>query len=258
MIDISIVGNAALVWDADAVYQLRKARIVGSLIGTLSKIPQQNIYLSLPLHLLPEEATLLVDQGLARLVNHSMQVNQQSLEQYTQIHADWIVNESEKRHADAAARKQKALATSDLDGPTTESSVKPLPIVRIPTSNNNIPWMVTNLVTWSFPATRVEKQRAIVFANLWKRGYYISSGSKFGGDYLLYSGDPLRFHSQFVASVISPEEMFPMLEIVTAGRLGTVVKKNHLLCAPKTLDMKEAREMEEPVIYLSVEWTGWN
>lgn len=89
-----------------------------------------------------------------------------------------------------------------------------------------------------------------VFEDLWLKGYYMGKGLKFGGDYLCYPGDPLRFHSHFTAIVLeSPkEEIFP-LDIVSWGRLATAVKKACLLAS---WDNKAQK-----VRYLSLEWAGF-
>ena len=59
-----------LLYDINVVTWLRKNHnILGVLIGTLPQIPQQNVFLGLPLELQPEEARLLVEKGLAYLMN---------------------------------------------------------------------------------------------------------------------------------------------------------------------------------------------
>lgn len=78
----------------------------------------------------------------------------------------------------------------------------------------------------------------------------MGSGIKFGGDYLVYPGDPLRYHSHFVATVIeSPSQTLRPMEVVAHGRLGTATKKSHLLCTWND----ETKE----VSYLSIEWAGF-
>lgn len=60
------------VWNADDWLQLRKEyRIVGALIGCLAHLPRQDSFLGLPMVLLPEEVTLLLEQEVARLVSYS-------------------------------------------------------------------------------------------------------------------------------------------------------------------------------------------
>ena len=65
-----------------------------------------------------------------------------------------------------------------------------------------------------------------------------------------YLGDPLRYHSHFVATVHeSPEFAIRPMEIVAHGRLGTATKKAHLLCGYD--------EAKQEVSYYSIEWAGF-
>jgi tRNA-splicing endonuclease subunit Sen34 len=41
---------------------------------------------------------------------------------------------------------------------------------------------------WTFPETVSERAKCAVFRGLWEQGYFIGSGMKFGGDYLVYPG----------------------------------------------------------------------
>jgi tRNA-splicing endonuclease subunit Sen34 len=47
-------------------------RIVGALIGCLAHLPRQDSFLGLPMVLLPEEVTLLLEQKVVRLVSYSL------------------------------------------------------------------------------------------------------------------------------------------------------------------------------------------
>lgn len=42
---------------------------------------------------------------------------------------------------------------------------------------------------WKFPETTVERLRYSVFKDLWHKGYYLTAGIKFGGDFLAYPGE---------------------------------------------------------------------
>ncbi|PSS22652.1 hypothetical protein PHLCEN_2v3018 [Hermanssonia centrifuga] len=103
---------------------------------------------------------------------------------------------------------------------------------------------------WSYPTNLFERAKCGVFQDLWESGHFMGGGIKFGGDFLVYPGDPLRYHSHFVASVIeSPIATLKPMEIVAHGRLGTATKKAHLLCGWDD----EKRE----VSYYSIEWAGF-
>ncbi|RAH58726.1 tRNA-splicing endonuclease subunit sen34 [Aspergillus piperis CBS 112811] len=69
-IPISYIGGSYFLFSIDAVtYVRREHHICGVLSGTLPQIPQQNVFLGLPLKLMPEEARLLVEKGVACIVD---------------------------------------------------------------------------------------------------------------------------------------------------------------------------------------------
>lgn len=55
---------------ADWLKLREEHRIVGALIGCLAHLPRQDSFLGLPMVLLPEEVTLLLEQEVARLVTY--------------------------------------------------------------------------------------------------------------------------------------------------------------------------------------------
>ncbi|RAL14068.1 tRNA splicing endonuclease subunit SEN34 [Aspergillus homomorphus CBS 101889] len=69
-IPISYIAGSYFLFSIDAVTYLRREHhICGVLSGTLPQIPQQNVFLGLPLKLMPEEARLLVEKGVACIVD---------------------------------------------------------------------------------------------------------------------------------------------------------------------------------------------
>ena len=125
---------------------------------------------------------------------------------------------------------------------------------------------------WTYPSTLTERARCAVFEDLHSKGYFLSTGLRFGGDFVVYPGDPLRYHSHYTAAVLeTPQTPMPAYHIVAAGRLGTAVKKSHLLCQANTsvTDDEEARvrrqqgaddDVNTPwgqVIYWSLAWAGF-
>lgn len=101
---------------------------------------------------------------------------------------------------------------------------------------------------WTFPETELEKLRYQVYMDLWGKGYYITQGSKFGGDYLVYPSDPFRFHSYFVVTIISWKKNIHSLDLVSIGRLGSTVKKTSVLASVN---------ISGKVIYTSIQWPGF-
>ncbi|KAL6233025.1 hypothetical protein BDW75DRAFT_7718 [Aspergillus navahoensis] len=69
-IPISYIAGNYFVFSVDAATFLRREHhICGVLAGTLPQVPQQNVFMGLPLELMPEEARLLVEKGVACIVD---------------------------------------------------------------------------------------------------------------------------------------------------------------------------------------------
>jgi len=188
----------------------------------------------------------------------------------------------EARRAAAAANKTDADASLVVAGDPVQAPRPPQTVpaytVVIPGTSASFSWYTPaphaystiqaakDAGIWSHPSDLSERAKCAVFRDLWDKGYYMGGGLKFGGDFLVYpgtpfsvtspqrssrlSGDPLRYHSHFTATVIeSPEKPVMPMEIVAHGRLGTATKKTHLFC---TWD-----ETANQVSYVSIEWAGF-
>jgi tRNA-splicing endonuclease subunit Sen34 len=67
---VFLVGGRYTLYDINTVSHARRVHnISGVLIGGLPQAPQQNVFLGIPLELMPEEARLLVDKGVAYIVD---------------------------------------------------------------------------------------------------------------------------------------------------------------------------------------------
>lgn len=105
-----------------------------------------------------------------------------------------------------------------------------------------------------------------LYAHLQDKGFYMMPGIRFGCDYNVYPGDPLRFHSHFQAKAYGWEEPIPILDLVGAGRLGNATKKSVLIggevpkCETegygenKDDGVKEESSIIPPVRVFSIEW----
>lgn len=100
---------------------------------------------------------------------------------------------------------------------------------------------------WHYPRTEQEQIKFKIFNDLWEKGYYLTSGSKFGGDFLAYPGDPFKFHSFFVVMVMPQSKKIRMLDLIAIGRLAATVKKTAVL---GTVDSNG------DVVYSSIKWSG--
>ena len=120
-------------------------------------------------------------------------------------------------------------------------------LIHIPTE---MPRRMQSLppAVWTYPKTDREKLRYRVFLDLWEKGYYLTSGVNFGGDFLAYPGDPMRYHSFYIVIVVPWGKRITPFEMISAGRLGATVKKTALLCS--------VNDDTEEVVYTSVKWSG--
>ena len=85
---------------------------------------------------------------------------------------------------------------------------------------------------------------------------------------MAYPGDPLRYHSHFLANGLQWDEEFDLLDLVGGGRLGTGVKKSFVLGGLEAGDMEKVKEGgkggerkgndggERKVRAFSIEWAG--
>ncbi|KXN82595.1 putative tRNA-splicing endonuclease subunit sen-34 [Leucoagaricus sp. SymC.cos] len=314
-VPLRVSNNTAYLWNVDDITTLRsKHNICGILTGTLPHLSQQNVFLGIPLVLLPEEVVLLVENEMAVIVydpTAHMQPTSEELKNWNKEQQDSFrqqitaneakANEKENKRplSEQALQKRKEreerkrLAVQKLaEEANTEYIYVPSPLpeklskenpettiklpqpppyeqsiasasytITIPAASE-YQWYSSDKATfttivsaqkagvWTYPSNLTERARCGVFRSLWAKGYFMGSGIKFGGDYLVYPGDPLRYHSHFVATVIeSPSQTLRPMEVVAHGRLGTATKKSHLLC-------KWDDEKKE-VSYLSIEWAGF-
>lgn len=111
-----------------------------------------------------------------------------------------------------------SLATSQLPQPLAYS-VTPTASYSPPSLPQPSQQQLEPVVPVSYP----------LFAHLHANNYFITPGLRFGCDYSVYPGDPLRFHSHFLAVGYDWDEEIPLLDLVGGGRLGTGVKKGFLI-----------------------------
>lgn len=101
-IPVSLIGIRYLLFSIDAVTYLRREHhICGVLIGSLPQLPQQNVFLGLPLELMPEEVRLLVEKGLAYVVDDPV-AHQQGLATASVQRKRQYVEELRKKGREAA------------------------------------------------------------------------------------------------------------------------------------------------------------
>jgi tRNA-splicing endonuclease subunit Sen34 len=308
-IPISLVGGHYLLFDVKAVSYLRREHnVCGYNIGTLPQSPSQNIFLGLPTLIMPEEAQLLIDSGIAFLLDDAQAHDQAVFENKRSRKAEYIakarrqadeverVRTEEKEHAARRALEKKSNGTKpkeklnesktptnnlldfdDLDQVTTSttpnstepSQTTPIKVLSPPTlsSTYHVTPTTSRLLTEPTNPQTLIRQTPIpnlpssypLFRHLHSRGYFMTPGLRFGCQYSTYPGDPLRFHSHFLAIGVGWEEEIDLMDIVAGGRLGTGVKKGFLIggeepASKNGVNAQDGKEVEPKIRTFSVEW----
>ncbi|KAG8567593.1 hypothetical protein GDO81_013706 [Engystomops pustulosus] len=276
-IQIHFQQGTAFVWRAEDARRTREEHgLVGNLVGALVRKPRQNTRLGLPLQLLPEEARLLLEIGAAQLVHHGSSADKtydvDEKESYAQfLHQSYeeqwkLALQEKKRTLEGLSerivegRSKRKRQRIDQNGPIKEllnleqtfhfpkeAMMVQIPTAQLHTGNVEEVDIQENKSEWPYLDKENHETRYKVFSDLWQKGYYLTSGGKFGGDFLVYPGDPMRFHAHYIAICFSQAEDIALSDIITAGRLGTNVKKTVLLCS---------LDREGHVTYTSLQWSG--
>ncbi|XP_078140398.1 tRNA-splicing endonuclease subunit Sen34 [Centroberyx gerrardi] len=271
-------GSAPLVWGVAEVRAVRAAGLVGALLGALPRQPRQNGRLGRPLQLSREERRLLAESrpGAAapvRLISRSRQegkggeVHRRLVERYEAAQERSYEEQSVLALEDRKAALLRAVAGGTA-GEAAAARVEALDrsfafprsamAVQLSTARAGLAHCPEgrDFLRAGPPAARPPGPRSDtryrVFRDLRGRGFYLTSAGKFGGDFLVYPGDPLRFHAHFIAVCLSRDEPLPLLDVLAVARLGSNVKKTVLLCSPGPED----GDGDGGVVYTSLQWSG--
>ncbi|CAD5234778.1 unnamed protein product [Bursaphelenchus xylophilus] len=80
-----------------------------------------------------------------------------------------------------------------------------------------------------FPDDIDYRARLTVFRDLWRKGFYLTSGQKFGCDYLAYEKSPGEEHSRFMVYCKRSEDSIYPLDVLSLSRVAGQVGKAVLL-----------------------------
>ncbi|KAI6093985.1 SEN34 subunit of tRNA-splicing endonuclease [Hypoxylon rubiginosum] len=288
---ISKVAGRYLIFDIDDVMYLRRNHnICAVFTGTIPQNPQQNIFMGLPIELMPEEAQVLVDKNAAYVVDDAVfhparlaamgDAERKSYLESVKVEgrraqmAAVESKESKRPKVIKKGKKKSKAAESEMPGeenaleksseggetidlfsppsPSASPATKPKEEVEEEPSEFAITPTTSGLITPPYesgtnsPTTLVNVPPSYpLYAHLQDRGYYMMPGLRFGCDYNVYPGDPLRFHSHFQATSYGWDEEITMLDIVASGRLGTTVKKGYLIGGAVADDQGKVRSTVE-------------
>ncbi|XP_037330232.2 tRNA-splicing endonuclease subunit Sen34 [Pungitius pungitius] len=269
-VGVSLCDSAPLLWRVEDLQAVRSQGLVGALLGSLPRIPRQNLRLGRPLLLLPEEEELLTERQAAAALPVYQDREGAELRLQVKQHLEDQQRSYEEQSVLALEDRKSALQRA-MTSSRTESGDEALrsrlealdQSFTFPRSALAVQVSTAKAGLFYRPEARAILQahrpirgqdepschtaRYQVFRDLRGRGFYLTSAGKFGGHFLVYPGDPLRFHAHFIAVCLSLEEPICLLDLLAVARLGSNVKKTVLLCSPGPGGR---------VQYTSLQWSG--
>ncbi|MEQ2184891.1 hypothetical protein GOODEAATRI_012612, partial [Goodea atripinnis] len=229
-----LCDSAPLLWRFQDLKTVRSNSLVGALLGSLPRTPRQNIRLGRPLLLMPEEERVLREHHGAAALSARNQVRNRA-------------------GSESGAGSDEALQCRLLALEQNFSFPRSALAVQLSTARAGLSHCQETraFLEADWPIREQDSPRRDaryqVFRDLWRRGFFLTSAGKFGGDFLVYPGDPLRFHAHFIAVCLTLDESICMLDVLSVARLGSNVKKTVLLCSPAP---------DGSVHYTSLQWSG--
>ena len=232
---IFVNGDFGFVWDMDLNALLKDSRIVGHSLGRGGQ---------LPIRLLPEQVKLAVELRLAQTV--------QSV--YSEATEANVSDFNRKRLDELDIYGQQKLDYHEtmkglhLTGRRSEARtiLRPVAPMSVELNSERLGWHKVHPIEFAWPNTKGELARFRIFKYLYEKSFYITTGSKFGGDYLLYEDKVENCHAKYIVLV---RETISPLDLISHARVGTQTKKIFV--------MASYDHEKDKVQCTTFEWTGW-
>uniref|UniRef100_A0A8C2IUA3 tRNA-splicing endonuclease subunit SEN34 n=1 Tax=Cyprinus carpio TaxID=7962 RepID=A0A8C2IUA3_CYPCA len=282
LIDISFCGSTPLLWKVSVMKRVRSVGVIGALVGSLARQPRAAGQTSgAPLIEFIQSTGLLGLMLRLNILTHIRFFSQ--LFRFTLVITDCVYEDNcqngyfEKIFVCVFVCCNKSSDTVCDPTGTDDSGGAIRDRLNALDQAFHFPWsaMAVQLCTaragfshcpeersfhstdWPMPRDERLNTRFCVYRDLRNKGFYLTSAGKFGGDFLVYPGDPLRFHAHFIALCISMDEELPLCDILAIARLGSNVKKTVLICSPQNCSRSGKHEsVEGDVVYSSLQWSS--
>lgn len=204
--NVYVIRNRFLVFNKEHALLLRTCRVVGQLIGCSPANPHQLNDSGLPYQLSHYSAALILEKSLANFrklqpkVSQSIGENESKYKGKISKLIDQSREQFQKRRAQELRARQIEVTLDQLKGfdtTKTRMTVSDLP-------DEELSYMVS--LSMSDDEVRacisVDCDKMLLFNDLYKRKLYVSSGFKFGCDFLAYEGDPIRYHAKYAIRLV--------------------------------------------------------
>ncbi|SPO02638.1 related to tRNA splicing endonuclease gamma subunit [Cephalotrichum gorgonifer] len=277
-VHISRIAGRYLVFDHQHIAILRRHHgLCGVLTGTVPQSPTQNVFMGAPVELRSEDATILVEAGVAVVRDETQMQLSLVREPGNPVRQRYQESLRLKRHAVERAMRgqlEEKLSASELTRSSVQgTSHNPHPpaddALSHLTQANNGPSPGTSNATIRAPSCSVTptavgnipvtvpchdaSRCSPTYRYLLGKGFFMTPGLRFGAQLSVYPGDPLRYHAHYLANDYKWDEEVPLLDLVGAGRLSTAVKKGFLAGGE---DPSTSSHPDPTVRVFCVEWAG--
>lgn len=254
MIQLIYTCEKAFIYNVDDWKKLRdEYRIIGEFIGATQYIP------ALPFALLPEEALFIINLGIAKLVSQKTDLTDPKVKEYYEDLKSNILQHQKTLYLEERSKQIQHYKVNIISGKRKHGDNRPEEEILkeeldkpIKIDENTLLWPIINksphVIEEDLDKNELFKHttevRCKTYEDLWKKGYFITSGEKFGGDFLVYLGDPIQFHAVYIIRCLEDcNKSIHTTEIVAFGRLGTSVKKKAILAT-----------LNPEISYISLNW----
>lgn len=102
--------------------------------------------------------------------------------------------------------------------------------------------------------SRPEEIKYQAFRQVWRAGYYLTAGTKFACDFLVYETDPCVCHAKYMLFARETEDEISALEILLKGRLSVQVAKEPVFAVVRLNE--SGPESSARITFLKLVWEG--
>lgn len=250
-IKLIMINERALTFNADDYIQLRtKHRMMGKLVGAAVPYPRNITLNGLPALYTDLQTRFMLERGIIELINGKQLTEPptQEMKDAYENHKIGLVKDAERCFVETRLEVMREKMETIIQGKRAKlikKGVKEMDIkitaeeilneeekriksslsttvtyAQIPTEH---PIKVGSSLIREYPVSN--NNRYNVFKDLWQKGFYITNGESFGGDFLVYSDDPMFFHASQIIHVVDVRENFELYFPVSCTRLAVSVKK---------------------------------
>jgi len=138
----------------------------------------------------------------------------------------------------------------------SETSRRQLSIKLIPLF---LSWTTYNTV-WPLFLNISQRARCAIVSDLQSFGYILAEGTKFGGDFLVYPGNPAIYHACFVIQVLTAEHALTPRLLIAQARVSHATRKHFIIArtSEKNILRNGTRIKHEPTYSFNAISEKWH